>query len=63
MSLPVVDVVYGRSNVHATNDLVGLNYARRRRWGLRFREIGNPYQGCKKNGLFHFYPFSVDGIF
>ena len=56
MSLPVVDVEHGRSNVHAINDLVGLNYAGRRRWGLRFREIGNPYQGYKKNGMFHFYP-------
>ena len=31
MSLSVVDVVHGRSNVHAINDLVGLNYAGRRR--------------------------------
>ena len=38
MSLPVVDVVHGRSNVHAINDLVGLNYAGWRRWGLRFRK-------------------------
>ena len=32
MSLPVIDVVHGRSNVHAINDLVGLNYAGWRRW-------------------------------
>src|SRR5438094_667364 len=35
MSLPVVDVVHGRSNVHAINDLVGLNYAVWRCWRLR----------------------------
>ena len=45
MSLPIVDVVHGGSNVQAINDLVGLNYAGWRRWRLRFREIGNPYQG------------------
>jgi hypothetical protein len=30
-----------------------------RSWGLRFREIANPYQGCKKNGMLHFYPFQL----
>ena len=49
MSLPVVDVIHGRSNTHAVNDLVGLNYAGWRCWGLRSCEIGNPYQGCKEN--------------
>ena len=32
MPLPVVDVVHGRSNVHAINEFVGLNYAGYRRW-------------------------------
>src|SRR5215469_1339807 len=32
MSLRVVNVVHGRSNVHAINDLVSLNYAFWRRW-------------------------------
>jgi hypothetical protein len=59
MSSAVVDVVHGRSNVHAIYDLVGLNYAGWRRWGLRFRQIDNPYQGYKKNGMFHFYPFQL----
>jgi hypothetical protein len=62
MSLPVIDVVHGRSNIHAINDLVGLNYAGRRRWGLRFGEISSAYQGCKENGFLHFNPFS-GGIF
>ena len=54
MSSAVVDVVHGRSNVHAINDFVGLNYAGRRRWGLGFGEISSAYQGCKENGFLHF---------
>ena len=59
MSLPVVDVEYGGSNVHAIDDFVGLNYAGSRRWRLRFREISGAYQGCKKNGLFHFDQYAA----
>ena len=59
MSLPVVEVEHGRSNVQAINDFVGLNYAGSRRWRLRFREICGAYQGCKKNGLFHFDQYAA----
>jgi hypothetical protein len=59
MPCAVVDVVDGRSNVHAINDFVGLNYAGRRCWGLRFRQMSGAYQGCKENGLFHFLFLSM----
>ena len=53
----VVDVVDGRSNAHAINDFVGLNYARWRRWrrcwGLRFGGTSSAYQGSNENDFFH----------
>ena len=46
MSLPVLDVVHGRSNAHAINDLVGLYYARWRR-----RRCGCGWSQSLRNNL------------